>query len=198
MKKLLILLCCVLFYGCNTDCTLSQIPNQVVYAGANCTAPLPDYKSLVTVTGGCTGFTLTQTPVPGTMLTVTNKTINVILKATGANNKTSQVYFIASLIDTVTPLIVPKTAMVEELLKRSREVYDIGDKMIGQVETIFNNTFPFDSFPGIRKQNSFKEKMLVIISMDSAGTGVRKRVITYQDTVRLQMNGRDTTKLGMK
>ena len=101
MKYLIIL--SLFLIGCNSECVLSQIPPQVVYAGANCTGLIPDYKTKVTV-AGC-AFTLTQTPAPGFLLTATNKTANVTLKAIGTNGKSSQINFSVTLIDTVTPKI---------------------------------------------------------------------------------------------
>lgn len=180
MRKLLILLSCLLLYGCNPKCILSQIPNQIVYAGVNCTALLPDYKNLFSITGGCTGVTVTQIPEAGTVISTS---IDVTIKATGASGKSSQVLFIARLIDNITPVIVSKTTLVEELRKQSQEFYNIGDKLMGQIDSIFEASFPYDSFPGSKPENSFKTKLLVITSRDSLGH--RQRVITYVDTLQI-------------
>jgi hypothetical protein len=161
MRKLLLLLLVPFFSGCT--CMLSQVPPQYVIAGINCTAPLPDYKTKVIVTGGCTGFMVTQTPNPGFVLSLNNKSVLVTVKATGTNNKSSQVSFTVNLIDTVTPIITPLPELLTYKLKQINDVYDIADNMLIGVE------------------KSFGDKMLMITSMDSAN--IRKRVIINIDSL---------------
>lgn len=187
MKKLLFLLTAILLAGCSPklSCLLAQFPPQIVYAGAGCTAPLPNYVPRATVVGGCTGFLVTQTPVPGTMLTATNKTITVVLKATGTNNKTSQISFTVSLADTITPRISGLTAMQmqDSLMKVSNALYDAADKVTGKLEELYNATFPFAQYPGSKPEYEHDTKMLITVSMrDSVGTG-RHRFQTYLDSL---------------
>lgn len=187
MKKLIFLLIAVLAAGCGTktSCLLAQFPPQIVYAGAGCTAPLPNYVPRATVVGGCTGFLVTQTPVPGTMLTATNKVVQVTLKATGTNNKTSQVSFTVTLADTITPRISGLTAMQmqDSLMKKSNALYDAADKITGKLEELFNANFPFSQYPGSKPEYEHNTKMLVTVSMqDSVGTG-RHRFQTYLDSL---------------
>ena len=107
MKKILFLFTVILLSSCNKTCLLSQVATQTITAGTNCSAPIPDFKGLVTVTAGCSGSVLTQTPLPGTIITAPNTT--VVLKATSPNGKWSQTSFlmIMNIIDTITPQIVP-------------------------------------------------------------------------------------------
>jgi len=151
---------------------------SIVNAGPNCTAVLPDFRGKATVIGGCTGFTLAQIPAPGTTIKA-NTTI--ILRATGTNGKSSQISFMAILADTITPKIIFPLAQVDSLLKKSNQLYDLADRMMGQIDEIQNNVFPFDSFPGMEREDSFKEKLLVIASRDSAGH--RQRIMTYMDSL---------------
>jgi hypothetical protein len=113
MKKLF----CFLFFGlllcgCTHNCLLSQVNTQTINAGANCSAPIPDFRGLVTVSAGCSGSVLTQTPVPGTIITTPNTT--VVLKTTSPNGKWSQTSFlmIMNIVDTITPVIIPVTPPV--------------------------------------------------------------------------------------
>jgi hypothetical protein len=187
MKKLIFLLTAILLAGCSPklSCLLAQFPPQIVYANAGCTAPLPNYVPRATVVGGCTGFLVTQTPVPGTMLTATNKVVTVLLKATGTNGKTSNVSFTVTLADTITPTFTGLTAMQiqDVLLKQSKELYDAGDKITGQLDKLFNATFPFAQYPGSKPTDDYGTKMLVTVSMkDSIGTG-RQRFATYLDSL---------------
>jgi len=145
-------------------CTLAQLQNQTVYAGANCTAVLPDFRSKATVIGGCTGFTLSQIPAPGATIKANT---SVILRATGTNGKSSQISFMALFVDTITPKIIFPLAQVDSLLKKSNQLYDIADRMVGQIDSVFTS--------GI----------LVIASWDSSG--VRQRFISYTDTFSLDI-----------
>jgi hypothetical protein len=181
MKKLFLLLfASYLLSGC--ACMLSQIPPQYVVSGPGCTASIPDYKPSVQVTGGCTGFTLYQTPAPGTLLTATNKTATIVLKAIGTNNKSSQVSFTVTMIDTITPKITPVGALVEYKVKQVNEVYDIADAMLHQLNTEFDRNFPW-SAQGLTPviDSSYYKKMLIVVSLDSLN--YRKRFITFADSI---------------
>jgi len=180
MKKLLFLLSIMLCYSCNTPCTFAQFQNQIVHAGPNCTAVLPDFWPLASVIGGCTGFTHIQLPAPGTII---KSNTSVILRVTSTNGRSSQISFMALFTDTITPKITFPLAQVDSLLKKSNGLYDIADSMVGQIDEIQNNIFPFDSFPGMEREDSYKNKLLVIASRDSAGH--RQRVMTYMDSLEI-------------
>lgn len=187
MKKLLFLTIAFLLAACvpKTSCVLAQFPPKIVYAGVGCTAALPNYVPLAIVTGGCTGFTVSQTPAAGTLLTATNKVINVILKATGTNGKTSQTTFTVTLADTITPRITGLTAMQlqDTIMKKSNALYDIADRMTYRLEKLFNSTFPFAEHPGVTPKNEYKTRMLVTVSMDDSSHYDRTRFSTYMDSL---------------
>jgi hypothetical protein len=184
MKKLILLLIPFLF-GCKPLCVMSQIPPQNVIAGSNCVALLPDYTNMVNVKSGCTGYTLYQTPEPGTILTASNKSIQVTLKAQGGNGKSSQVTFWVNLIDTITPKIEPVAELLGYQIKQVNDIYDVADRMQIQMSNTFEKNFPYKEL-GIKPDSiPFDKKLLVIVSMDSAGT--RKRMATYlNDTLKQQ------------
>jgi len=160
MKKLFLILLIPFFAGCKI-CSLAQIPPQILYADDKCTAVLPDYKLKVTVTSGCSGYTLTQTPLPGHVLTYQNKSIPVTLKALSGNMKSSSITFWVNMIDTITPKIVPSQELTDLFMEKINEIYNAGDKMVHE----------FD------KDSAYFKNALITYSIDSAG--FRKRVITY-------------------
>lgn len=171
MKKTIFLLIAILFAGCTPklSCLLAQFPPQIVYAGAGCTAPLPNYVTRATVVGGCTGFTVVQTPVPGTILTATNKVINVVLKATGTNGKTSQISFTVTLADTITPKITGLTAIQiqDTILKKANALYDVADNMTETLYKLADRSYPWDLYPGSgpSTQGSYDSSLFVTVSM---------------------------------
>jgi hypothetical protein len=123
--------------------------------------------------------------VPGTLLTATNKVVNVVLKAIGNNGKSSQIAFSVSLVDTIMPRITGITAMQlqDSLMKKSNALYDAADKMTGKLEELFNANFPFAQYPGSKPEYEHSTKLLVTVSMqDSVGTG-RHRFQTYLDSL---------------
>jgi hypothetical protein len=156
-------------------------------ADQNCKAVLPNYALTARVTGGCLGYSITQTPAAGTILTATNQTIQVVLKATGTNNKSTTTTFPVNLIDTITPQFLPIADLIDTLQKRSDQIYDIADKMVGQMETLANKAIPWDQYPGMHATNNFQDKMLMVVSArDSAGTGrIRTAIFTDNDTISL-------------
>jgi hypothetical protein len=174
--KYLLIISAFFLSGCT--CLISQ-PPQFIIAGPNCTAPLPDYRTSVTVTGGCTGFILTQTPAAGTMLTQINKVANVTIKATGTNNKSSQITFTVTMIDTITPKITPMGILAVEQVNK---IYDIADNMVNKINKDFEAIFPYDNL-GLNQiiDSSFYKKLLIVVSMDSMN--YRKRFITFADSL---------------
>lgn len=172
---------------CSCSCLLSQIPPKYIYAEAGCQAPIPNYIPMVTVTGGCTGFTVTQTPSAGTFLTATNKVATVVIKATGLNQKSSQISFVVTMIDTITPKITPLPALMAYQEEQVKELYDAGDRITIAMFKEFDKAFPWSDTvtyapgAGPMTDSMYNEMMLISVSMDSAG--VRKRVTTYGDSV---------------
>lgn len=193
MKKLIFLFIAVLFAGCSPklSCLLAQFPPKIVYAGAGCTATLPNYIPQATVVGGCTGFLVTQTPVPGTMLTATNKVVNVILKATGANGKISQISFTVTLADTITPKFTGLTAIEiqDTLLKKSKALYDVADNMTEELYKLADRAFPWNLYPGSgpNTQGYYDSSMFVTTAMKDLTSPTKewKRVNTLAKYVSI-------------
>lgn len=105
MKKLFFLFVVIICTSCT--CLLSQIPPQTIYAGAGCTALLPDYTTKVVASDNCVGtITITQTPVAGTILSAANPSLTVVLTAKDAFGNTSKPMNVSVvLIDTVKPIL---------------------------------------------------------------------------------------------
>jgi hypothetical protein len=183
MKKLILLLLIPFFTGCKPNCVIAQIPAQVIYADKDCNAILPDYRNKVTIISGCSGYTLLQTPVPGYVLSSAVRSVTVILKVTATNNKSAQTSFPVTMIDTVTPQIVVSSAFVELQIQKINEVYNAADKMVSMLDAYFEKVFPYDSLGLTRPASEYLNKMLVTMSLDSAG--VRRRVSTYADTIQM-------------
>ena len=183
MKKLFFYLFASMLL-CSCSCILGQIPPQYIYAGSGCTAPMPDYKSKVTVIGGCSGYNLTQTPTAGTIITVLNSPQMVIIKASGLNGKSSQTGFTVTMLDTITPIITTLQTFVDDALQRSKVLYDAADRINGKL-------LLKDSL-----DNSFTTKLLVYVSGDSAG--IRKSFSMYVDSLCIPLYKQDTTKLTNK
>ena len=101
MKKVFIFLVLAVALGCNC---ISQVPTQTIYAGASCQALLPDYTQIVTVSDNCAISSYTQVPVPGTVLSVSNPQVNVVLRAVDVSGNTSQRNFNVVLLDTIAPV----------------------------------------------------------------------------------------------
>lgn len=84
---------------------IGQVPKtQTIYAGASCQAPLPNYTTIVSVSDNCGIKSYTQTPIPGTMLTVTNPGITVTLRAEDNQGNINTRSFQVVLLDTIKPV----------------------------------------------------------------------------------------------
>lgn len=103
MKKLLLFIFPLLFVSCT--CTLAQIPPQVIYAGAECTAPIPDYRTQVIISDNCEIESVTQIPAPGYLLTSDNQIINVTIRAMDVFKNVTEAVFTVTLLDTIPPVI---------------------------------------------------------------------------------------------
>ena len=103
--KYLFILSCLLLSSC--ACILSQVPPQTIYAGSGCTAPIPDYTTIVIASDNCEGpITITQTPVAGTILSAANPSVTVTLIARDAFGNTSKPLNVSViLIDTIPPIL---------------------------------------------------------------------------------------------
>jgi len=180
MKKLFVLLA-VLLLGSSCTCLLSQIPPQYVMVGANCEAPLPNFVPMVTVTDNCSIKSVVQTPVPGTILSVTNPTVTVVIRATDAFNNFSEVSFTVTAKDSQPPVITPTGDLLADNWLKINNMYDQADKMVAEQEAYFDATFDWSAIPdSVRSDNQYNEKlMLTWTSPAHATTGYGSRVITF-------------------
>lgn len=185
MKRLLLFLCIILS---SCSCLLSQIPPQRIYAGAGCTAPLPDYKLKVTASDNCEIVSFIQTPAAGTMLTASNKVANVVLKATDASGNFKELKFTVTLLDTIKPVFTIDPSLLAYNLKQIDEIYDFGDKLIAEQEKNLMSQSWIDSIPGLREKlgdsTYYKKTMLTWTAKGHAVTGYGNRVWTFYDTDR--------------
>lgn len=165
MKTLLFILT-IFLTSCSTcEIVLSQnMHDQILYFDQNCMAVLPDYRTKINVTGGCGGITVSQMPVPGTIIT---QNTSVTIKALSTNLKFDEDVFNVALVDTITPKISVLITSVDELMQKSRTLYDAADRMVGLIDSVFAN------------------QILVIASWDSAG--VRHRIVNFTDTFNLDI-----------
>jgi hypothetical protein len=166
MKKLFFFLFASMLL-CSCKCVLSQIPPKYIYAGIDCTAPLPNYADSVTVKGGCSGVTLTQTPAAGTILTVVNKPENVILKATGGNGKSSQRSFTVTMIDATTPIIIPNPSFLVQF-EPTQEMYNLSS-CTTMTAAEFDAKFPYNSF-GMVKPVAETTKIMIVYHFPGSAT----------------------------
>jgi hypothetical protein len=175
MKKLLFLLSLVLV----SCCTLSQIPPQHIYFDATCKVLLPDYRSQVTVTGGCSGFTVTQVPAAGYVLNATNKSVTVHINALSTSGKSATIAFDVFAVDTI--IITPNSSLLGDELAKVNALYDLADNMVGDMEMNMNNAFYNDTF---RLENEFNTKLLVVTSKPG---NPRTRYITFADSLDIPL-----------
>lgn len=143
MKKLIFLAVVLVFTSCK--CILCQIPPQFIYAGENCSAPLPNYVEKVTVTDNCALASVVQTPSPGFLLNSTNQLVNVTIKAMDVFNNSSQVSFTVQLLDTIPPTIngMGLEANTYDMIDG---MYDRADRMVASLMDNFDATFPYEQF----------------------------------------------------
>lgn len=107
MKKIILLMFIVLFAGCNCTLIIGQIPPQIVYADQDCQGLIPDFSKVAIVKDNCAGgITFIQNPSPGTLLTATNPTVNVTLKAKDiSGNESNTLVISVVLTDTIAPIL---------------------------------------------------------------------------------------------
>ena len=83
---------------------IGSASNQTISGNSNCQATLADYTSLVTATDNCGTPPITQSPVPGTLITGTT---TVTLTATDASGNFATTSFDVNIEDTTDPTIQP-------------------------------------------------------------------------------------------
>jgi uncharacterized protein YceK len=185
MKKFIVFLGVILLTGCG--CILSQIVPQKIYAGSGCTASIPNYLTKVTATDNCEIASFTQTPAPGTLLTATNKTATVTIKATDASGNTKQIIFTVTLLDTIKPVLTIDPSLLTYQTKQIQDIYNFADLLVGQNDDNLMAQPWIDSVPGLREKlrdSSYYKQMLVVTSFQKSD-GNRARLITFADSVKL-------------
>lgn len=179
MKKLIFLAVVLVFTSCK--CILCQIPPQFIYAGENCSAPLPNYVEKVTVTDNCALASVVQTPSPGFLLNSTNQLVNVTIKAMDVFNNSSQVSFTVQLLDTIPPTIngMGLEANTYDMIDG---MYNRADRMVASLMDNFDETFPYEQFGLTRdSQDStfYKYGMMVWTYPAHAVNGIGSRYWTF-------------------
>ena len=178
MKKLLLLLLIALS-GCK--CLLSQLPPQFIYAGEDCTAPLPNYVEKVTVTDNCALATVVQTPAPGYLLDAVNQIVNVKIKATDVFANSSEITFSVTLLDTIPPVITYEELLGETWMEVNN-LYNRADRMIADLMDNVDETFPYEDFGVIRDDADsayYKRIMMTWTGRGHAKTGKGYRFWTF-------------------
>lgn len=132
MKKVIVFLIVAGFYACNC---LPQIPTQYLPADQNCEAVLPNYLIYVSVFDNCEVGTLTQDPLPGTVLNESNPFVTVTITAQDLGGRMDTEQFTAVLDDGIPPEIiwdsipgdtipqpVVQTDGIDEIIRKREEI----------------------------------------------------------------------------
>lgn len=183
MKRIIFLLCAALLSSCG--CILSQIPPQKIYAGAGCSAVLPDYRLKIAASDNCEISSLTQTPAPGFSLSATNKVANVIVKATDASGNFRELKFTVTLLDTIKPKFTIDPSLLAYQVKQVEELYNFADLLLAEQDNNLMSQSWIDSIPGLRVKlgdsTYYKKSLLVWTAKGHAATGYGNRIWTFYD-----------------
>ena len=115
MKKLIYLLIVVLpLMGCCKELkSQTTIPDIFVFVGEDCLYVVEDFKVIFDFMDNCGIKDTIQLPAPGTVVSIiTNPTISVEVIARDYSDNIARVTVNVVLIDTVPPIITPKTMIV--------------------------------------------------------------------------------------
>lgn len=191
MKKIFVIMLAITMYSC---CALSQIPPQKIYAGAGCSAPLPNYLTRITATDNCEIASLTQVPAPGFMLTAALKTTNVTVKATDASGNFRQIVFSVTLLDTIKPVFTIDATLLTINMEQIGTIYNYADKLVENQMAFMDRqiadttVFPEAQFPNLRNvyedSTYYKKTMLTWTTKAHAITGYGYRAFTFFDADR--------------
>jgi len=88
----------------NTPPTITCPATQTIVLGANCTATLPNYTSLSTTGDNCGVQSVTQSPIPGTLVSSAGNMM-VTLKVTDLNGNETECTFTVTKVDQTPPTI---------------------------------------------------------------------------------------------
>ncbi|PLW91774.1 MAG: hypothetical protein C0592_14120, partial [Marinilabiliales bacterium] len=80
--------------------------NQTAYANASCQATIPNFTGMAVVSDNCDASpAVTQSPLPGTIVSGAGTTVNVTLTATDASSNSTDCNFIVTIQDSIKPTI---------------------------------------------------------------------------------------------
>lgn len=162
MKKIIYLLTVLLLSSCVCELVIGQIPPQYIYCDNNCQAILPDFRTKVVVKDNCGISSITQSPVPGTPVTLTSP-VMVTIRATDNSKNFKQIKFVVSAIDTIAPTIDSTMLLVDTELDRIDRLYDAAETAIYNKMKLLDDTFPYEKFGLIRDDHDstyFKQTMI--------------------------------------
>jgi hypothetical protein len=183
MKKMLFLVIIILS-GCK--CLLSQIPPQRIYAGIDCTAPIPNYLLKISATDNCEIASITQIPIAGTLLTATNKVATVTIRAVDATGNFKQIVFTVTLLDTVKPVLTIDPTLLSYQMKQVDEIYDFAESLISYQEKNLMQQSWIDSVPGLREKlavNEYSNKTMLTWSSKDHNNRVWSFFDADKDTI---------------
>jgi len=180
MKKLLILFT-VMLLASSCTCLLSQIPPQYIFVGPNCEAVLPDFTTdqYVKIEDNCGIKSVTQTPAAGTVLTFTNPTVIVTIRATDLFDNFNEVSFPVTAKDSIGPTITP-TGLLTDNWTKINNMYDQADRMVAEQEQYFDEHFDWEAAgipEELRPINQYNTKTLLTWSYTL--NDKRERLFTF-------------------
>lgn len=130
MKKILFV-CMLVLSGCG--CIIGQIPPQYLYSGADCQAPLPNYRNILKVSDNCEVASVLQIPEAGFMLNNITRAVNTTLRVTDNSGNFRQIIFSVVLVDTIKPIIEIDTSLLSYRINQIKNYYNAADELMEQV-----------------------------------------------------------------
>jgi hypothetical protein len=175
----------VLLIASSCTCMLAQIPPQNIQVGTNCEAVLPDFTTdtYIKVSDNCQLKSVTQVPLPGTILNAANPQVTVTITATDVFDNFTQVSFTAKAVDAIPPVIIPQGSLIADNWEVINNMYDVADKLLAEQESFFDVNFNWEA-AGIpvelRPIDLYNQKVLNILTSPAhATTGYGGRFFTF-------------------
>src|SRR5690606_31525585 len=94
---------------------LTAVTDREEDLDANCNFTVPDYTGLTTATDNCGTATVTQSPIPGTVISGHGTVQTITLTADDGNGNTDSITFDVTLMDTTAPILTAVTVSEEDL-----------------------------------------------------------------------------------
>ena len=143
MKAILLILSVILS---SCSCVLPQIVPQFIYAGQDCTAPIPDYVDLVKGTDNCKLSWMVQDPAPGWLLTPDNMSMMVTIRIGDVSGNIRETSFSVTLLDTIKPTFIIDPSLLVTAWETIDKIYNYADEAVKQMvfyDQILNVDAPF-------------------------------------------------------